>query len=148
MILQRRRDKFYFEERPLPPHINFEDGDDGEQLLERGAIAFYAQGRTLEPLKTSQGIAFINTRYLKPFSDIDAGYELYERTTAQGKPYIAVKSGFMLLGIISPYDLVNETFINNLDEILKLSRIALFNKQKDDSITDTNTQVKMEDMEV
>lgn len=111
-------------------------------------IAFYAQGRTLEPLKTSQGIAFINTRYLKPFSDIDAGYELYERTTAQGKPYIAVKSGFMLLGIISPYDLVNEIFINNLDEILKLSRIALFNKQKDDSTTDTNTQVKMEDMEV
>ena len=53
----------------------------------------------------------------------------------------------MLLGIISPYDLVNETFINNLDEILKLSRIALFNKQ-DDSITDTNTQIKMEDMEV
>lgn len=82
------------------------------------------------------------------FTAIDAGYELYERTTAQGKPYIAVKSGFMLLGIISPYDLVNETFINNLDEILKLSRIALFNKQKDDSITDTNTQVKMEDMEV
>lgn len=31
---------------------------------------------------------------------------------------------------------------------MKLSRIALFNKQKDDSITDTNTQVKMEDMEV
>ncbi len=136
-ITEEKRDKFYFE-----------DGDDSEQLLERGAIAFYAQGRTLEPLKTSQGIAFINTRYLKPFSDIDAGYELYERTTAQGKPYIAVKSGFMLLGIISPYDLVNETFINNLDEILKLSRIALFNKQKDDSITDTNTQVKMEDMEV
>lgn len=147
-ITEEKRDKFYFEERPLPPHINFEDGDDSEQLLERGAIAFYAQGRTLEPLKTSQGIAFINTRYLKPFSDIDAGYELYERTTAQEKPYIAVKSGFMLLGIISPYDLVNETFINNLDEILKLSRIALFNKQKDDSITDTNTQVKMEDMEV
>ena len=127
-ITEEKRDKFYFEERPLPPHINFEDGDDSEQLLERGAITFYAQGRTLEPLKTSQGIAFINTRYLKPFSDIDAGYELYERTTAQGKPYIAVKSGFMLLGIISPYDLVNETFINNLDEILKLSRIALFNK--------------------
>ena len=82
-ITEEKRDKFYFEERPLPPHINFEDGDDNEQLLERGAIAFYAQGRTLEPLKTSQGIAFINTRYLKPFSDIDAGYELYERTTAQ-----------------------------------------------------------------
>ena len=54
---KEKRDKFYFEERPLPPHINFEDGDDNEQLLERGAIAFYAQGRTLEPLKTSQGRA-------------------------------------------------------------------------------------------
>lgn len=93
-------------------------------------------------------VQFSGALQFPTFSDIDAGYELYERTTAQGKPYIAVKNGFMLLGIISPYDLVNETFINNLDEILKLSRIALFNKQKDDSITDTNTQVKMEDMEV
>lgn len=139
-ITEEKRDKFYFEERPFPSFINFKDFDNNEQLLERGTIAFCAHGRTLEPLKTSQGIAFINSRYLKPFSDIDAGFELYERITPKGTPYIAIKSGFMLLGIISLYDIVDEIFINTLNEILELSRITFLNKQK------TATQMKMEDM--
>lgn len=133
-IAEEKRDKFYFEERELPSFINFEDGDESEQMLDRGTIAFYAQGRTLEPLKTSQGIAFINTRYLKPFADSQAGYELYERTDKLGRPYIVVKSGFVLLGVISPYDLVNEGFVETLETILNLSRVTLFNKQeKNDS---------------
>ena len=129
-VAEDKRDKFYFEERVLPSYLNFEDNDEHEQILDRGAIAFYAHGRTLEPLKTSQGIAFINARYLKPFADSAAGYELYERTYKLGRPYIAVKSGFMLLGVISPYDLVNESFIDTLETILNLSRVALSNKQQ------------------
>ncbi len=128
-IPEDKRDKFYFEQRALPEFINFEDGDETEEMLERSDISFYANGRALEPLKTSQGIAFINTRYLKPFSDSAAGYELYERTDKLGKPYIVAKSGFTLLGVFAPYDLVNESFINSLETILKLSRIALFNKK-------------------
>lgn len=144
-IAEDKRDKFYFEERELPSFINFEDGDESEQMLDRGTIAFYAQGRTLEPLKTSQGIAFINTRYLKPFADLQAGYELYERTDKNGEPYIAVKSGFMLLGVISPYDLVNEEFINKLEAILKLSRITFFNKQKKSKSESEYKQIEFEE---
>lgn len=127
-IAEEKRDKFYFEERQLPTYLNFEDGDESEQMLDRGTIAFYAHGRTLEPLKTSQGMAFINARYLKPFADHAAGYELYERIDALGRPYIVAKSGFILLGVIAPYDLVSEEFIETLENILSLSRITLFNK--------------------
>jgi len=74
-------------------------------------------------------MAFINARYLKPFADSVAGYELYERADKLGRPYIVAKSGFILLGIISPYDLVNKDFIENLESILQLSRVTLFNKQ-------------------
>lgn len=129
-IPEDKRDKFYFEQRDLPAFINFEDGDESEQMLERGTLSLYAQGRTLEPLKTSQGIAFINSRYLKPFADSMAGYELYERIDKLGRPYIVAKSGFVMLGVISPYDLVSEGFIKNLETILSLSRVALFNKQQ------------------
>lgn len=127
-IAEDKRDKFYFEERPLPAYLNFDDGDDSEQMLERGSIAFIAEGRTLEPLKTSQGLAFINSRYLKPFSNEPNGYELYERTDENGHIYIAVKAGFILLGVIAPYDLVGDKFIQTLETVLELSRVAWYNK--------------------
>lgn len=142
-ITEDKRDKFYFEERELPSFINFNDGDESEEMLERGSIAFYTQGRTLEPLKTSQGIAFINTRYLKPFSDSQAGYELYERTDKLGRPYIVVKSGFMLLGVISPYDLVNESFVKTLETILNFSRATLFNKQEKNGLESGYKQIEL-----
>ena len=142
-IAEDKRDKFYFEERELPSFINFEDGDESEEMLDRGSIAFYAQGRTLEPLKTSLGIAFINTRYLKPFTDSQAGYELYERTDKLGRPYIVVKSGFVLLGVISPYDLVNEGFVQTLEEILNLSKVTLFNKQEKSRAADGYKQIAL-----
>jgi len=129
-IAEDKRDKFYFKETVIPEHYNLADGDESEQILDRGKIAMYADGRTLEPLKTSQGLVFINSRYLKPFAGIDGGYELYERTDASGKSYIVAKSGFMLLGIILPYDLVSKEFIATLEEFVSLSRVALFNKQQ------------------
>ncbi len=144
-IAEDKREKFYFEERELPSFINFEDGDESEEMLDRGSIAFYAQGRTLEPLKTSQGIAFINTRYLKPFADSQAGYELYERTDKLGRPYIVVKSGFVLLGVISPYDLVNENFVQTLEEILNLSKVTLFNKQEKSRAADGYKQIELDE---
>lgn len=127
-VAEDKREKFYFEERALPTFLNFEDGDSTEQMIERGTMSIIAQGRVLEPLKTSQGIAFINSRYLKPFADADNGYELYERIDEFGRVYIAVKSGFMLLGIIAPYDLVSDSFITTLETWLELSRVTWFNK--------------------
>lgn len=129
-VAEDKRDKFYFQERPLPESYNFGDADESEQLIERGKLTICTHGRVLEPLKTSQGIAFINIRYLKPFADTEAGYELYERIDTYGKPYIVVKSGFILLGVIIPYDLVSKDFIEQLEELLSLSRVALFNKQQ------------------
>jgi hypothetical protein len=79
------------------------------------------------------GIAFIDVRYLKPFADLESGYELYERTAENGSLYIAAKNGFMLLGVFYPYDLVCDNFINTLDTILTRSRIALLNKHQTDS---------------
>ena len=129
-IAEDKRDKFYFEEREAPQHINLEDGDENEQILDRATLSIFADGRTLEPLKTSQGISFINKRYLKPFADEEAGYELYERLDKLGRSYFVAKSGFILLGVIMPYDLVNDSFIATLENWLELSRVAWFNKSQ------------------
>lgn len=120
--------KYYFNELPLPQDLSFDDVLREEQVLDRGVIKVVYRGRTLEPLVTSQGLVFIDTRYLAPFSD-DENYELYERTASSGLPYIAVKSGMELVGVIVPHEVVDDDFIKTLETMLNLSRVALENRQ-------------------
>lgn len=142
-INESKWDKFYFKEQELPSHINFSDEDEAELMVEQSKIEFNVSGRTLVLLKTSQGMVFINARYLRPFSDLVDGFELYERTSKAGTPYIAVKSGFVLLGVILPYDLINEKFIVELEDILNFSKMSLFNKQSKMTEESTAEQLKL-----
>jgi hypothetical protein len=144
-ISEEQRTKFYIEERALPSFFNFNDYDPSEKILDRGRLNFCIDGRILEPLKTLLGIAFIDVRYLKPFADLESGYELYERTAKNGSTYIAAKSGFMLLGIFCPYDVVCDNFINTLDTILNLTRIALLNKRQTDNDME-NKQIEIDEV--
>lgn len=146
-IPEDKRDKFFFSERETPHHINFDDNDESEQLLDRNKfIDIFAYGSVLEALATSDGISFIDTRYLKPFADIETGCELYERIDKKGETYIAAKSGMLIIGIIKPYDrLINEGFIQALENMLNLSRTALFNKEKRTPPENDPDQVTMTD---
>lgn len=121
-------EKYYYNEIPLPDGISFEDVCKEEQVLDRGRLRIVLGGRMLEPLVTSQGLIFFDVRYLAPFAD-DDNYELYERTATDGSPYIAVKSGMELAGVILPYDVVDEDFVKTLEDLLELSRVALENRQ-------------------
>ena len=121
-------EKYYYNEIPLPDGVSFEDVCKEEQVLDRGRLRIVLGGRTLEPLVTSQGLIFFDVRYLAPFAD-DDNYELYERTATDGSPYIAVKSGMELAGVILPYDVVDEDFVKTLEDLLELSRVALENRQ-------------------
>lgn len=145
-VPEDKRDKFSFQELDAPTHINLDDDDENEQMLDRSKfVDICAGGRRLEALVTSDGISFIDTRYLKPFADIDDGCELYERIDKSGKPYIAAKTGFVIVGIIKPYDLINDKFINILESMLTLSRAALFNKEKRTPPEDDPDQITMTD---
>lgn len=129
-IPENKQDKFYFEERELPEALCFKDTDETERILDRSEYAINTQGRNLEPLKTSQGISFIDKRLLSPFEKEESGYEIYERTSTSGGVYFAIKSGFLLLGVVGSYDLISDNFIEKLEILLSLSRVAWDNKVK------------------
>lgn len=87
-------------------------------------------GRGIIPYMTSQGVAFIDAKYLQPLSDIeDSMLNLYERHTKSGQIYFAAKSGFMLVGIILPVDAINDQFVERLKQLTQQCEIALFNKK-------------------
>lgn len=111
----------------MPPMLDLSDDVKNEMQCERGAPLFGA----LIPITTSHGIEFIQSKYLTPFSDCDDNMlYIFERTTPSGATYFAVKDGFMLVGIIAPYDCINAEFVKRLKDICNQCEISLHNKQK------------------
>jgi hypothetical protein len=129
-IPPKKQEKIHFEHRNgLPGFLSFADTTASESPLEFCNISICARGRILAPIKTSLGITYINEKYLRPFSDAENGIQLYERHTPGGEVYIAVKEGFLLTGIILPYDIITEDFVKELQNIYKLSAVAAENKR-------------------
>ncbi len=132
------------QETELPAAINFDDVCDGECVALRGPMWLSHAGTGIIPFKTSQGIVFIESKYLLPLSDISPSLlELYERTNENGNIYFAVKSGMLLLAAITPYDVINSEFVGRLKELTQQCEVALFNKQSD-SKNIINEQIMMD----
>lgn len=104
------------------------DSTDGEYLAKRDLPPVYYGGQLLEPLQMEEGVIFINQRYLLPFDNLENGYELYIRATRSGTPYVAVKEGYSLVGIVMPMQIINKEFIGDLEQLVSLSKLALANK--------------------
>ena len=102
-----KQNKFTYSEGEFPIGFPLRDNMPGEKLLKRSEIRIVANGVKLLPLYTDSGMIFINERYLAPFADEENGFELYERKGI-GQTLIAVKTGFLLAGLIAPMQFNNE----------------------------------------
>lgn len=113
-IPEKQQNKMYVTNDALPENIDFRDAVECENILTPGEMDIGYAGRVLRPLHTSQGLTFIDTKYLDPLTDYEDMLELYERTDRSGNLYIAVKSGFMLVAVILPFYAIKERFITQL----------------------------------
>lgn len=73
-------------------------------------------------IRTTRGLVFIESRYLSPVADVLDVLELYERRTAEGTPYIVAKAGFLLQAVIMPYDVINQQFVESLQDLTRERR--------------------------
>jgi len=137
-ITDKQQEKIYFKrETELPENLNITEYINGEVPCQQGPIKITAGGNGLISYMTSQGIVFINEKYLSPIGDInDDTTEMYERYTTDGKMYFAVGSGFVLIGLIMPYDCIDQKFIDNLSTLYQQCKIALYNKRKNEPAED------------
>lgn len=127
-IPPEKRDWFIFNELPYPPtHLNFADIDETEVFLEPVGYRFTADKRELMPLKGSLGLITVETALLKPFSGTPESFSLFERIDSNGRPYIAVKGGLMLLGLIQPYKIITDEFLEQMKAMTYLSSMTLQN---------------------
>ena len=129
-ITAKQADKIIFRREELPKIVDFRDVVECENALETADIEIGFSGTLLLPLHTSQGIRFIDKAYLRPLADCDEDMLMfYERQTEDGDLYIAVKVGMILAATIAPFDVVNEKFVEKLQEITKDCAITLSHKK-------------------
>lgn len=114
----------------VPAGISFEDTDETERHVEREGISIIYSGRTLKPIRTTRGLVFIESRYLSPVADVLDVLELYERRTAEGTPYIVAKAGFLLQAVIMPYDVINQQFVESLQDLTRECEFSLSEKER------------------
>lgn len=129
-VPEDKQDKFFYREGSLPKDVfSFEDMDPTENALETGKVGIETRGILFIPLKTQNGISFINYKHLSPFSDADNGYQLFERISKNGIIYIAVKIGFMLAGIVIPYtEILTKELASELNDIASNTTVAAVKK--------------------
>ena len=100
--------------------------------------------------RTSQGVAFVDEKYLEPFFADGDVFEVYEREADLGQIYFAVKIGMFLKAIVLPdANVINETLLAELDELCGMCEIAYDNAQRDNSgvkFEPESGQIQMEEV--
>ena len=109
----------------MPDALNVGDTDPDERILKDDDFSISYGGTQLKPLKTRNGIIFIQQKYLAPLEDVLDVVQLYERVTPDGQTYVVAKAGLLIAAVIFPYKVVTEKFVTRLEEITRESRRAL-----------------------
>lgn len=129
-VPEKDRDNYFVKTLGVPAGISFEDTDETERHVEREGISIIYSGRTLKPIRTTRGLVFNESRYLSPVADVLDVLELYERRTAEGTPYIVAKAGFLLQAVIMPYDVINQQFVESLQDLTRECEFSLSEKER------------------
>lgn len=109
----------------MPDALNVDDTDPAERALSDDDFSIIYGGTELKPLKTRNGIIFIQQKYIAPLEDVLDVVQLYERVTPDGQTYIAAKAGLLIAAVIFPYSGINEKFVKRLEEVARESRRVL-----------------------
>lgn len=129
----KQREETIFERAEFPERLSTLDSYPGELLCGKLSPNIPFGSKMLIPFKTISGIKFLDSEYLAPFAGEINNIEVYERTSAKGEPYFAVKIGMCLRAIIIPFNIVNQSFVDDIGKIYSLCKSALYNKAAEET---------------
>lgn len=129
---EKQKSKMTFIHRnALPETICTDDYTLSEKECVRQYALVTGEGE-LMPYHTTQGIKFILWRHIAPLADSEA-LTVCERVTPGGELYFVIKSGFILLGIVSPYAAITKDFVEQLRNFSRECEKAFEEKQEKDA---------------
>ncbi|PKM67103.1 MAG: hypothetical protein CVU95_08445 [Firmicutes bacterium HGW-Firmicutes-2] len=122
-IPEDKKKKYTIRVEEMPKSYCIEDIADHERQIEKK----WFQIEESIPLQTSQGVQFIQSRSLKPVSDIEQ-MSLWERSTEAGHTYFVVKDGMMIRAIVLPHRILSKTMVENLQQLANQCQMTLDNQ--------------------
>ena len=146
-ISDSQADKILFKEfKGEPAAVSLELNAPDEVLLDQCDIALKTGGKELLAFGTSTGMEFVEAAYLRPFGDVERDYlEVYERRTPDGLPYFAVKTGILLLGLISPEKVITDRLVKDMNYLERGCVTTLENEKEKTAGENAAEQMKMEE---
>ena len=150
-ITEKQADKMIFKFESCPPAtFSVHDVLPGEAPCEPFSTGIAIRAKRYRAYRTSQGVAFVDEKYLEPFFADGDVFEVYEREADLGQIYFAVKIGMFLEAIVLPdANVINETLLAELDELCGMCEIAYDNAQRDNSgvkFEPESGQIQMEEV--
>lgn len=147
-ISDSQADKILFKEfKGEPAGVSLELNCADEVLLDQCDIALKTGGKELLAFGTSTGMEFVEAAYLRPFGDVERDYlEVYERRTPDGLPYFAVKTGILLLGLISPEHVITDRFVKDISYLARGCVTTLENEKAKTAEEEAADQMNMEEV--
>ena len=150
-ITEKQADKMLFKFESCPPAaFSVHDVLPGETPCEPFSTGISIRAKRFTAYRTSQGVAFVDEKYLEPFFADGDVFEVYEREADLGQIYFAVKIGMFLKAIVLPdANVINETLLAELDELCGMCEIAYDNAQRDNSgvkFEPESGQIQMEEV--
>lgn len=124
----KQRDETVFQRTTLPDSLSFKDFDVTERECEKLSPSIPYGSRILIPYKTARGIKFLDSEFLAPLIGESGESQVFERISKKGEAYFAVKVGMCLRAVVMPFNAVNRSFVENIEQIYSLCRDALETK--------------------
>lgn len=103
-----------------PDGFHLEDTDTGERFIEEMGVSIVLNGITLKPFQARDGVIFVNSKYLAPFSDVRDIVQFFERRLDNGQPYVVAKAGFLMQAVIMPFQVQETRLVQELQKLMQL----------------------------
>lgn len=103
-----------------PNGFHLEDTDTQERFVEEMGVSVVFNGVALKPFQTKEGVIFVDSKYLAPFSDVWDIVQFFERRTDGGQSYIVAKAGFMIQAVIMPFQVQETRLVPELQKLAQL----------------------------
>ena len=150
-IPEKKKGKYNIQDNAEIPEFINANVNQYNPLVRKNLLISYL-GELYEPLNLHTGVAFINNKYLKPFSDLEdiSLYDHYDMK--QEKHTIIVKAGFLFVGAIAPENIINKKLYDLLFETTNLVKTVLdkeaYERRVSFSEKEQMFQIELSDKEV
>ncbi len=120
-ITDKKREKLVMHMTDAPETMNWDDTDRLERQLAEPKLCVRYDGRDILPLETSEGVVFIQEKYLAPLDSLEY-MQPFERRSTGGRLYIAAKIEMLIQAVIMPMNLPDKSFMNLLNNLTSQCR--------------------------